>query len=80
MLIRVRLYATLRRFAPPGLAPGEGFSVELPDGSTVSDLEARLALPPEETKQAFVYHRQREQDWVLADGDEIAIFPPIGGG
>ncbi len=78
--ITVRLYATLRRFEPPGLGLGQGFLVELPDRSRLSDLVAALHLPAEETKQIFVKSRRQEPDYLLADGEEAAIFPPIGGG
>ena len=80
MHVTVRLYATLRRFEPPGLAPGETFGLDLPAGSTIGDLENTLRIPPEETKLAFLHHRPKERDWVLTDGDDLAIFPPIGGG
>ena len=78
--ITVRLYATLRRFEPPGLVPGQGFPVELPDGSRLSDLVAALHLPSDETKQFFVKSRRQELDYPLADAEEVAIFPPIAGG
>lgn len=78
--VSVRLYASLRRFAPPGLAYGSSFVVTLPDASTLADLARRLELPPEETRQVFVHGRQRDLDYVLTDGDDLAIFPPIGGG
>jgi molybdopterin converting factor small subunit len=78
--VTVRLYATLRRFGPPGLAPGESFTVSLPEGSRLRDLVQNLKLPADQTKQFFVASRQRELDYVLQDGDDLAIFPPIAGG
>jgi sulfur-carrier protein len=78
--ITVRLYAMLRRFEPPGLELGQGFPVELPDGSRLSDLLSTLHMPAEEVKQVFVKSRRQEPDYLLANGEEVAIFPPIGGG
>jgi molybdopterin synthase sulfur carrier subunit len=78
--VTVRLYAMLRRFEPPGLGLGQGFSVELPDGSQLSDLVAALRMPVGEIKQVFVKSRRQEPDYVLANGEEVAMFPPIGGG
>jgi molybdopterin synthase sulfur carrier subunit len=78
--IRVKLFASLRRFAPEGSFSGKPFEVNLPDGATLSDLARQLKLPASETKVTFVNGRSREMDWVLANDDEIGIFPPVGGG
>ena len=79
MLIQVKLFATLRRYA--GDTPlGQPFQMELPAGATLQDLVERLGIPPDETKVAFVNARAQDLDWVLQPGDEVGIFPPIGGG
>lgn len=78
--VTVRLYATLRQYTPPDNKPGEPFRVSLPEGSRLTDLMAFLGLPPQETKQAFIRSRRQEEDYVLQDGDDVAIFPPIAGG
>lgn len=77
--IHVKLFATLRRLRP-GLGLGESFPVELPPGATLGDLIEQLDLPEAEVKIVFVNGIIREPDHVLADGDELGIFPPIGGG
>ena len=79
MLIQVKLFATLRRYAGDTL-PGQPIPVELPAGATLQDLVEQLGIPPEETKVTFVNARAQEMDWVLQPGDEVGIFPPIGGG
>jgi molybdopterin synthase sulfur carrier subunit len=77
--VHVKLFATLRRFRPE-LGLGEAFPVELPEGSTVGDLIEHLALPKEEVRLIFVNAHFRELDYILADGDELGVFPPVGGG
>jgi molybdopterin converting factor small subunit len=77
--VQVKLFATLRPYRP-GLGIGEAFPVELPDGATVGDLAQELALPENEVKVVFVNALFRELPYVLADGDEVGIFPPVGGG
>jgi len=77
--VRVRLYATVRRYAPPGCHEGT-FSVELPEGSKLEDLYRRLGIPEREVKQSFVNGRRAEPDQVLREGDEVGVFPPIAGG
>jgi molybdopterin converting factor small subunit len=77
--VHTKLFATLRQYRP-GLGIGEAFAVELPQGATVGDLVRELGLPQEEVKLVFVNAHYREVEHVLADGDEVGIFPPVGGG
>ncbi len=80
MKIKVKLFATLTAFAPHGEAAGEPFEVELPEGSDIADLWHKLGIPQEEVKVSFVNGVARSQYYALHDGDEVGIFPPIGGG
>lgn len=77
--IHVKLFATLRR-ARPDVPLGQPFAVELPEGATLADLIREMELPEEEVKLIFVNALFRERDHVLSDGDEVGIFPPVGGG
>jgi molybdopterin synthase sulfur carrier subunit len=79
MRVRVKMFATLGR-SVGGKAPGDRFPVEIPEGSTIADLIQRLDLPQGEVKVTFVNARIRPLDWMLQPGDEVGIFPPIGGG
>lgn len=73
------LYATLGRYHPEGKGT-EPFTVQLPEGSRVSDLLNRLGLPPGEAKQVFIEHLSRPGNYLLQDGQKAALFPPIAGG
>jgi len=79
MLVYVKLYATLTRHRP-NTKGGEPFEVELPEGSTLGDLYRHLGVPQEEVKTAFVNGRAEGPRYTIQAGDEIGIFPPIGGG
>lgn len=79
MLVRAKLFATLARHLP-GTRPGATVEVDLPEGATVADLLAKLHVPLEEARMFFVNGRVRAADSVLQPGDEVAVFPPIGGG
>ncbi len=79
MKITVKLYATLARFSAGGLA-GTPFEVDLPDAAQVHQLVSQLGIPDQETRVVFVNGLVREMDWVLEPGDEVGMFPPIGGG
>ncbi len=88
MIVYVKLYATLAKSVsgsilaqhPQGLRAGSRLEVELPEGSTLTDLVDYLALPREEIKVSFVNGKAQNFDYHLEDGDEVGIFPPIGGG
>jgi sulfur-carrier protein len=78
MQVKVKLFATLRRSV--AWASGEPMDIALPEGATIADLIATLELPSDQVKVIFVNGRARSEDWRLTTGDEIGIFPPIGGG
>ena len=88
MKIQVKLFATLARSVsgpiiarhPKGIRPGLPLEVELPESSTLADLVAHMGLPREELKLMFVNGRARELDHRLDPGDEVGLFPPVGGG
>lgn len=77
MKVTVRLYATLRELAPGGQAQ---LTVEIADGATVAEVIAQLGIPPDVVRKVFVGGVARDPDWVLDDGDELGMFPPIAGG
>jgi sulfur-carrier protein len=78
--VRVKLFATLKKYAPVEGLPGTPFDLDLPDSGTLSDAAARLNMPEDEVKIAFVNGIIQEMDCRLKAGDEIGMFPPIGGG
>lgn len=79
MNIRVKLFATLIRHVANAQS-GTPLVVDLPPGATLGDLIKKLQLPAAEIKVIFVNGRARPLDWQLSQGDEVGIFPPIGGG
>jgi molybdopterin converting factor small subunit len=79
MQVRVRLFASLARFSPAGPS-GTHFEKDLSESATVQDLVHQLGIPSDEIKISFVNGLIRDLDWVLKQGDEVGIFPPIGGG
>ncbi|MDR7544587.1 MAG: molybdopterin-binding protein [Armatimonadota bacterium] len=77
MIVAVRLYATLREMVPGGRA---ALQIEVPDGTTVGELVARLGIPAGTVRKVFVAGIARDDSHVLRPGDEVGIFPPIAGG
>ncbi|MGQ9516017.1 MAG: MoaD/ThiS family protein [Anaerolineae bacterium] len=79
MRLTVKLFATLGKFQPDA-AGGKPFELQVHDGATVQKVIEMLGLPDDVVRVVFVNGRARPRDWTLADGDELGIFPPIGGG
>jgi len=79
MHVTVKLYATLNRYGL-GERSGAPFEIELPEEATLRDLVNQLTIPPEETHIMFVNGIIQESDCKLKEGDEVGMFPPVGGG
>ena len=76
MKVRIRLFAGLREQAGYG-----NRVVELPGRAHVSDVWATLALGDEPAGLLYARNREYvEQDVELAEGDEVALIPPVSGG
>jgi sulfur-carrier protein len=79
MQVRVKVFATLSRYLP-GVRPGTPLLVDTPEGATLDLLVEQLKLPRDEVKVVYVDGRRQPMDYILKVGDEVGIFPPIGGG
>jgi molybdopterin synthase sulfur carrier subunit len=79
MRARIKLFATLGRYHP-GSLPGTPFEVDIPESATLAELIQKLDLPPDEIKIIYVNGRTQPADYVLQPGDDVGIFPPVGGG
>ncbi len=79
MIVHVRLFAILRRHYPR-LEIGAAMPVELPDGATVGQLIERLRLPAAEINVISVNSVAQQREHTLDDGDQVGIFPAMGGG
>lgn len=77
--VEVALFATLRKYRP-GIEGSEPFSLQMPKGSSVLDLLNFLQIPSEESKHVFINSRPQEWNYILQNGERVAIFPAIAGG
>lgn len=73
--IRLKLFATLANRLPDN---AEHYPI--PAGGTVQDLIDSLALSAEEARLIFINGRRVAPDARLQPGDQVGIFPPVGGG
>ena len=76
MKVKVRLFAGLRERAGTGQR-----ELELPKGARVEDVWAPLGLGTEPAGLAYAVNRTyAERSRPLAEGDEVAVIPPVSGG
>jgi molybdopterin synthase catalytic subunit/molybdopterin converting factor small subunit len=76
MRVTVRLFAGLREHAGTGRR-----DVDLGDGARVGDVWRALELGDEPTGLVFAVNRAYvERGQALAEGDEVALIPPVSGG
>ncbi len=88
MRIQLKLFATLTKRLSPmfhdqypqGLMAGSPINMELPDNISVADLLRRLGIDKEISLIIFVNGRAQDREYKLVTGDQVGIFPPIGGG
>ncbi|WP_457422114.1 MoaD/ThiS family protein [Roseateles sp. P5_E7] len=83
MTVRLKFFASLREKL------GEGEALALPDGSTVAvareailargDVHAE-ALGSKRAVRSALNQKMCAESALLADGDELAFFPPVTGG
>ena len=74
MRVTVKLFATFRKGR---------FDVDVrnvPPGTTVARVAEAVELPEEEIGIVLVNGRHANLSKVLSDGDNVAIFPLLGGG
>jgi len=81
--VRLKFFASLREKL------GEGEALALPAGSTVAAAREALrarggvhaeALAPGRAVRSALNQKMCAESAVLADGDELAFFPPVTGG
>ncbi len=76
MQVRIRLFAGLRERAGTGAR-----TIDLADGATLGDVWPALGLGDEPAGLLYaVNKRYADGDAALAEGDEVALIPPVSGG
>lgn len=83
MRIKFKLFASLKEFLPEG-TKGNEIELDVAEGATPAELISEYQLPPKLTHLVLVnghYIEPAKRSEVrLAEGDALAIWPPIAGG
>lgn len=75
---KIRIF--LKLFASLRLGRFEAANREYDPGTSVAGVIRIESLPEKEVTLMLVNGRHVECDHILADGDTLALFPPLGGG
>jgi sulfur carrier protein ThiS len=83
MRIRLKLFATLSRFLPPGARQNLAL-VDVPEGATPHQVMDLCRVPRDQAhlvvlNGVFVPPHQRDT-LVLSKDDTLAVWPPVAGG
>lgn len=79
MSVHIKLSTTLRQNVP-GYDPVAGIALPLEAPATASEVALRLGLPLQDIKLVMINGRQASLDATVSSNDQIAFFPPVGGG
>ncbi len=74
--VKLNAYATLRAY----LGGAASVDTEIESVETVESLLKRVGIPPDQTRIIFVNNRPANLSDRLEGGEQIGVFPAIGGG
>lgn len=83
MQMTLKLYASLGRYLPEGARQNEA-SIDVPDGTTITEVLDRYHVPREACHLVLVngvfQAPSTRATTALKDGDALAVWPPVAGG
>ena len=84
MQVTLKLYATLADYLPAAARSEHAVRLDVPSETTIDGLTAPFNLPAKLTHLVLVngvyVAREQRGSHRLAEGDVVAIWPPIAGG
>lgn len=88
MKIYLKVFATLAQklseslgeACPDGFKSGSDIELDMPVESSIAALLDRLDLQNKGWLLVLVNGQVKKKDYRMCEGDQIGIFPPIGGG
>lgn len=80
MIIKVKLFSTLRHHVPNSDRRLDGDEWDVTEGATVAQVLEMLSLPEKEATILLINGRKADRDKTLNEGDVLHVFPPMAGG
>jgi molybdopterin converting factor small subunit len=74
--VKINLYATLRAYVGGAAA----IDVDIEPGQTIRQVLDQAGVPSDKTRIIFVNNRAAGLDQALQGGEQVGVFPAIGGG
>jgi sulfur-carrier protein len=74
--VKLNLYATLRTY----VGGAGSMDVDIEPGQSVAQLLGGVGVPVEQTRIVFVNSRVADCSATLQGGEQVGVFPAIGGG
>ena len=78
--VNAKLFASLRNKVPEHKDWTQPIPVSFDGVATIGDLLTHFDVAFPQAIVAVVNGTRRKMDWLLEDGDEVGLFPPVGGG
>lgn len=84
MRITFKLYASLTSYLPPERQAGNAVEIDVGHGASVAEVIAPFNLPLKQVHLVLINGHyvppEQRTSRALAEGDVLAIWPPIAGG
>lgn len=77
MKVHIKCFATLSQDEVCDYHGAKAY--ELDEGATVADLAKKVDVDTEDVKIIFVNNKSVQMNYVLSDGDQVALSPKTGG-
>lgn len=80
MIVTIKLFSSLQGCLTPNERRLEDDKWKMPEDCSIAKVLEILKLPEPEAKLFFLNGEKAEKGQVMLDGDELQVYPPIGGG
>ncbi|MFC1868459.1 MoaD/ThiS family protein [Thermodesulfobacteriota bacterium] len=80
MIVTIKLFPSLHGCTPPNEQRLENDKWDMPEDCSIAKALEILKLSEPEAKLFFLNNEKAEKDQVMREGDELQVYPPIGGG